>query len=394
MSDRLGATPRVAPTTQDLRKAAAAVERVGLVVRVRWLIIAALVVYSVVTLAFYATAGPVMDLGARMLVPAAALVFVAGYNGWYQATYRRLARIPFLGHGQIILDILVATVLIHYSGGVDSWFWTMYMLFTIEAAFILEDEGDTWLIAVAGAAVYGAMLTVEYYDLIPPVEMPFVGEGLSHNFTYVMILWSWVLVMNLTVALIGNNIMRTLKARERDLRRLAVLDPLTGMYNNRHFMRLLDGEVARARRYRRRLALAVVDVDDLAGHNQAAGYPGGDEMIRLVADVVSHGVRRGDSEEPYEVDMLGRLDGGRFGVVMPESDAAEASLVAERLRDSVAAVGTPRPGSVVSRQVTISVGVAAYPDDGTDSAGLLASAHEALEGAKLKGKNRVVAAGV
>lgn len=382
------------PTQEDLERVAAATERVGLVIRVRWLIIAMLVGYSVVTLVAYAAVRPILTLAGYMIVPAIALVFVAGYNTWYQLTYRRLARIPYLGHAQIVMDILVATVLIHYSGGVNSWFWTMYMLYTVEAAFILEEEGDTWLVAAFCATIYGALLMTEYTGLIAPVTMPFVGIGLSKDFAYVAILWSWVLVMNLTVALVGNHIVRTLKARESDLRRSAVFDGLTGLYNRTHFLRLFSSEVARAKRYRRRVSVLVIDTDDIGEYNARFGHSAGDLLVRVVADVVARSVRRGDDSEPYEVDVAGRLGGGTFAILAPEVETPEAMVAAERLRETVQAVATPRPGSGIKRPTTVSIGVAAYPADGVDVGSVIGAAYEALAKAKVAGRNRVVRAGV
>jgi diguanylate cyclase (GGDEF)-like protein len=234
---------------------------------------------------------------------------------------------------------------------------------------------------------------MEYTGALAPVVMPFVGTGLSKDFAYVAILWSWVLVMNLTVALVGNHIMRTLKAREADLRRSMVFDGLTGLYNRTHFFRLFQSEVARAKRYRRRVSVLVIDTDDIGEYNAQFGHSAGDLLVRVVADVVAHSVRRGDDTNPYEVDVAARLGGGTFAIVAPEVETPEAMVAAERLRETVQAVATPRPGSGIKRPTTVSIGVAAYPADGIDVGAVVGAAYEALDRAKAAGRNRVVQAG-
>lgn len=386
----------VTPTPEALAVArferlAAATERIALVVRARWLIIGALLAFAAATLTFYAFSQPLALVAAYVVLPALAVVFVAGYNAFFQLTYRRLARFRWAAHAQILLDILVATVLIHFSGGVNSWFWSMYLLFTIEAAFVLEDKNDTWLVGAFGSLAYGALLVAEYYGVIAPSKMPFVGTGLSHNFTYVMVLWSWVVVMNVCVALIGIAAARAQEERRVALEAAVVFDAGTGLYDRAHFLRLVRGEVERAKRYRRCLALVLLAIDDLDGYVQTFGYEDSQALLRLVADVVVGGLRQGRGADAYDLDTTARIEAGMLGILAPETGVDDAVSVAERLREAVDAVCTPRPGSGARRPVTVSIGIAAYPADATDPDGLLSAARRSLDAAVQSGGDRVVA---
>jgi len=117
------------PTRYDIEALQANVRRVGLVIRIRWSLIFVLVVYSLVAGAAYATRMPMSELASRMAIPAVALVLVVLYNTYYQLNYRRLANIAVWNNLQLALDAVVVTVLVYFSGGVNSWFWSMYALF-------------------------------------------------------------------------------------------------------------------------------------------------------------------------------------------------------------------------------------------------------------------------
>lgn len=167
----------------------------------------------------------------------------------------------------------------------------------------------------------------------------------------------------------------------RQTRELSLIDPLTGIYNQRHFRFLLGVEVERARRYSRTMALMMVDVDDFKRVNDTLGHPIGDRVLRGIARILGAGLRRSD--------VLARYGGEEFAVVLQETDLEAGCSVAEKLRRDVetqAAFPDGRNGEV---RATVSVGVAFYPTGAEDETALLARADEALYRAKRSGKNRV-----
>lgn len=173
------------------------------------------------------------------------------------------------------------------------------------------------------------------------------------------------------------------KRTEEELRRLATTDPLTGVANRRHFLEVAAGELTRHRRYRRPAALLMLDIDFFKVINDGLGHAAGDAVLVRFAEVCHEGLRQND--------LIGRLGGEEFAILLPETDVNGALEVAERLRHSLAA--TPvSVGSGVAR-FTVSVGVAAcHPDDDSIEATLV-RADRALYAAKHGGRNRVCAAG-
>jgi diguanylate cyclase (GGDEF)-like protein len=164
------------------------------------------------------------------------------------------------------------------------------------------------------------------------------------------------------------------------VRERTLTDELTGLHNRRHFDAELRREAERARRFGRKLALALVDVDRFKSYNDTFGHPAGDEALRQVGRHLAATV-------PRRLDAVARYGGEEFAVLLAETDAEGARVVAERLRAAVAgASGFRRP-------LTISVGVASLAGPGADADALVASADEALYRAKRGGRNRVCVAG-
>lgn len=167
------------------------------------------------------------------------------------------------------------------------------------------------------------------------------------------------------------------------LRLLATHDELTGLLNRREFDRLLAQEVERARRFAQPLGLVMADLDHFKSVNDQWGHQAGDDVLREVAARLGASVR--------SVDWTARLGGEEFGFLLVQADGASACGAAERLREAVA--GAPVVAQGRSLAITISLGVAVLPDQGSTGADLMAAADQALYAAKRAGRNRVIRAG-
>ena len=166
--------------------------------------------------------------------------------------------------------------------------------------------------------------------------------------------------------------------RFREARRLADLDALTGLHNRRYFYETLEREVARAHRYRRRLALIVVDVDDFKTVNEQIGHLAGDGVLADAAERIRTVVR--------QADVACRVGGDEFAIVLPESGLTQADQLFRRVQ---AAVAIPSTANV--RRLTFSAGFAELtPDD--DATSLFERADAALYQAKRAGKARALPA--
>ncbi len=160
----------------------------------------------------------------------------------------------------------------------------------------------------------------------------------------------------------------------------AQMDGLTGIYNRGALMERLERELERARRYGRPLAVIFFDLDRFKRINDTYGHQFGDRVLRELARIATHTVR--------SIDLVGRYGGEEFIAVLPETDGTQAHIVAERLRANVAGRRLPAPSGEAAR-VTVSAGIAVFPDDATTMDTLIRIADTALYAAKEGGRNRV-----
>ena len=163
--------------------------------------------------------------------------------------------------------------------------------------------------------------------------------------------------------------------------RQAVTDELTGLANVRAFTSILDRELERSRRFDTPLGLVMLDIDDFKQVNDTYGHQQGDEVLAQVAGVLRDLSR--------DLDVPARYGGEEMAVVLPQTDAAGAALLAERMRKAVEALQVSQIGGGGMLGVTASFGVASVPDTASDRDGLIAAADAALYEAKRGGKNRV-----
>ncbi|HVR70067.1 MAG TPA: diguanylate cyclase [Vicinamibacteria bacterium] len=164
--------------------------------------------------------------------------------------------------------------------------------------------------------------------------------------------------------------------------RSAATDALTGLYNHGFFLQALRREILRARRHDLLLSLVMVDLDDFKNINDTRGHLEGDRVLVRAAALLGESLR--------EIDIAARYGGEEFAIILPETSRTGAAVVADRIRRRVAAdFGRRRSGPAV----TLSAGVAGYPEDAGTAEELIRRADEALYRAKADGKNRVTLVG-
>jgi len=159
--------------------------------------------------------------------------------------------------------------------------------------------------------------------------------------------------------------------------RSAVSDGLTGLFNHAYFLQALRQEVLRSKRHGLRAALLLLDLDDFKRVNDERGHVEGDRVLMKAAAILRDSVR--------EIDVAARYGGEEFAVLLPDTSRLGAFVVAERIRQRIeerfARARTP---------VTISGGIAVFPDDAGTPADLIVQADAGLYGAKAAGKNRIL----
>lgn len=178
-----------------------------------------------------------------------------------------------------------------------------------------------------------------------------------------------------------NNMAEKLEQSQAALKNLATMDGLTGVYNRREFNQRLAAELERSRRYGHSCSLLIVDIDYFKNINDTYGHQIGDEALHFIAALIKQEVRPGD--------QVARYGGEEFAVIMPETSGFGASAMAERLRDAIATQAM----SITEKQIiniTVSGGLATFPEDAGSEEILIFAADQALYAAKHSGRNRVV----
>ena len=175
----------------------------------------------------------------------------------------------------------------------------------------------------------------------------------------------------------------TLRETNKELRQISITDGLTGLFNRKHIMELLDREISRSIRYSRPVSVLMLDIDHFKNINDTHGHQTGDVMMRQLADLLHTMVR--------DSDCVGRYGGEEFLIVLHDSDAQSGAEAAERIRQKVQELEVTINREKIS--VTVSIGIASCPKYGKDADAVICAADEALYQAKSGGRNRAVLAG-
>ena len=175
-----------------------------------------------------------------------------------------------------------------------------------------------------------------------------------------------------------NDMVARLQESRRELERLSITDDLTALYNRRYLMEALANEVRRSRRLAHPCALLMGDVDHFKEYNDAYGHLAGDEALARVGAIIREATR--------DVDTAARYGGEEFVVLLPETEAAGAIETAHRIRSRLAREDKSKG------TLSVSFGVAQFPEDGDTPEALLARADAALYRAKREGRDRVLRA--
>jgi diguanylate cyclase (GGDEF)-like protein len=250
---------------------------------------------------------------------------------------------------------LLVSALIWCEDSGASFFGLFYLWVAVEAFYLLSRAGAALQVALVAVA-YGGVLTAVADD-----------RPLQH--------WLMVVGVGIVAGVLVAYQRGRIDALVASLDDAARTDPLTGLLNRRAFEQLFEDELERAHRSNGRLSVLLGDLDGFKGVNDRFGHDAGDGVLRQVAQDMLKWKRR--------VDTPARIGGEEFSLLLPETDERGAFLVAERLRRA-----THRSFAEDPLGVTISFGVATFPDHGQDLRALMRAADRALYAAKDLGKDR------
>ncbi|MFQ5677437.1 MAG: diguanylate cyclase, partial [bacterium] len=170
-----------------------------------------------------------------------------------------------------------------------------------------------------------------------------------------------------------------LQKTKEELRQLAITDGLTGLYNYRYFKEQLQQELNRARRHNLNISLVMIDIDHFKHYNDTNGHPAGDEVLKSIARLLKNNIRN--------IDFAARYGGEEFSLILIETDKSSAGFVAEKIRKLVEENPFEFEDAQPSGKLTISTGVATFPEDGEGFADLVTRADQRLYLAKEAGRN-------
>jgi diguanylate cyclase (GGDEF)-like protein len=179
-----------------------------------------------------------------------------------------------------------------------------------------------------------------------------------------------------------NAMLRALRASRDKHERLSLTDEITGLFNRRNLREVFDKEISRALRSHAQLSVLMLDYDHFKTYNDLFGHLKGDAFLRDAARVLEDQFRASD--------IVARYGGEEFVALLPDTDKSCAREIAERVRSRF---DVSDPISTQMPRVTLSVGIATYPEDGASKEDLISAADVALYAAKEKGRNRVEVAG-
>ena len=162
---------------------------------------------------------------------------------------------------------------------------------------------------------------------------------------------------------------------------MAITDSLTGLHNHRYFKQYFKQEMGRAKRYHKPFSIIMLDVDDFKSFNDSFGHATGDKLLSILGALILETIRG--------VDVAFRYGGEEFIVLLPETRLEKAVLAAERLRDSVQKGTAKKLAGSATRGVTVSIGVASYPENADKMEELFNVVDSLLYRAKHCGKNKV-----
>lgn len=166
------------------------------------------------------------------------------------------------------------------------------------------------------------------------------------------------------------------------LKELSITDSLTGLFNRRYFEERFFEELHRSDRHNLSFSLAMIDIDDFKLFNDSEGHLAGDEMLKCIANIAKDSLR--------VIDVIARIGGEEFSVIMPQTEKDEALLVAERIRSSLREQLPCTWKNFPRDTITVSIGIATFPHDGRERKELIRNSDKALYAAKMEGKDRTV----
>ena len=320
------------------------------------------------------------DIGHSDLIPQESSV-----GGWIQG--KKIEQGPLtsetLGVMLVELDEMIATIgrkiAISNEGIVTSLHY--YLVFIILTLFLIVLTGGRLLISNYRYSLLPLNMLAQHLTQLNrniPESVHETAEAASNILTDPAATSPEVRYVTESVA----DLCRDIEEKNKKLDELFILDEKTGLYNYRHFKEHLIIDVERSKRSGSNISMAMIDIDHFKKFNDAYGHIAGDRVLSRIAAIIR--------EQCRSTDVPSRFGGEEFALLFPQTDRAESYEIAERLRQIISAEPFDHERQQPGGQLTVSIGIASFPEDALDWYSLVNNADIALYQAKEKGRNQVV----
>lgn len=279
------------------------------------------------------------------------------------------AQSPFLAeHRNLLIDSLF--------GGI----WVALMQFNLLPSLVLLVMLSMSNISVAGLRWFMRGVLAQAVGAFIAVLLVGLHIQLFSSFQQILTTLPLVITYPLLIGLITYRLAMSLSEQNLQIKKLSVTDSLTGLSNRREFEHQFSKELARCRRLNSTAVLILLDIDHFKRINDQGGHASGDDALRLIAQKLTEQLR--------PMDVIGRIGGEEFAIILPDTNLPSGFITAERLRAEVSALQLPK----APYTCTISLGVAPLQADMANCNEWLAEADRALYQAKQQGRNQTVLA--
>jgi len=273
---------------------------------------------------------------------------------------------------QLNFDLIALSLIVFFSGGLNSPIVALFIVYVMIATF-LTDYHKAFRSALM---VFVLLLLI---TLLQNNGSFFSSQQLMTMLTFdILLIFAYFVSGYLSKNLHSNESL--LQDLLQQTQELSISDGLTGLYNQMHFFELLNLETKKSQRHNLSYSLIMFDVDFFKNYNDHNGHLHGSETLKQIGAIMKSKFRT--------TDLLAKYGGDEFVIILPQTDKVGAYLAAERLRESVEKQVFPGADTQPQKKLTISIGLASYPEHGLNEEAILNCADKALYFAKESGRNR------
>jgi diguanylate cyclase (GGDEF)-like protein len=275
---------------------------------------------------------------------------------------------------QLTFDLVALALIILFSGGLGSPIIAMFIVYIMIATFLTDYHK-------AFRSTLTVIVLLLLITLLQRGEDFFSSRQIMAMLTFdIMFIFTYFVSGYLSKNLHTNEAL--LKELLKQTQELSITDGLTGLYNQMHFFELLTLETKKSQRHKLSYTLIMFDVDHFKNYNDHNGHLQGSETLKRIGTIMRSKFRT--------TDLLAKYGGDEFVIILPEADKVGAYLAAERLRESVEKQVFPGAETQPLKKLTISIGLASFPEHGQNDEEILNRADKALYFAKDSGRNRTM----